>query len=164
MIRILLYLLLAAPLAAQRTPNAVDIRSTGASVEALALVRAFPALTFSSAVHLAHAGDGSNRLFVVERQGLIRVFANQPEIDRAETFLDIRDRVRSTPLEAGLFSVAFHPDYAANGRFYVHYIHGQFASRISEFSTAPDNPNRALASSERILLEIPQPHESHNGG
>jgi len=164
MIHIFLYLLLAAPLAAQRTPNAVDIRSTGASVEALALVRAFPALTFSSAVHLAHAGDGSNRLFVVERQGLIRVFANQPEIDRAETFLDIRDRVRSTPLEAGLFSVAFHPDYAANGRFYVHYIHGQFASRISEFSTAPDNPNRALASSERILLEIPQPHESHNGG
>ena len=78
MIHIFLHLLLAAPLAAQRTPNAVDIRSTSASVEALALVRAFPALTFSSAVHLAHAGDGSNRLFVVERQGLIRVFANQP--------------------------------------------------------------------------------------
>lgn len=153
-----------AQLPATRVPNAVDIRSSGAGVEALALRRAFPGLAFSSAVHLTHSGDGSDRLFVVERQGIIRVFPNRDDIERAVNFLDIRDRVRSTPLEAGLFSVAFHPRYAENGRFYVHYIHGQFFSRIAEFSVSPDNPDRALAATERILLEIEQPHESHNGG
>ena len=163
-------LIIAQPIAAQlpssRIRNSVDIRSSGAGVEALALRQVFAGLAFSSAVHLTHANDGSDRLFVVERNGIIRVFANRDDATEAKNFLDIRDRVRSSPQEAGLFSIAFHPRYAETGRFYVAYIagRGEFISRISEFGVSPDNPDRAITSSERVLIELQQPHESHNGG
>ena len=75
---------------------------------------------FSQPVFLTHAGDGSNRLFVVERGGNIEVLANTDGAT-ASSFLDIRDRVNDGPGEGGLLSVAFHLRYAENGRFYVYY-------------------------------------------
>ena len=167
---LLAFLAIAQPITAQLPPsrvsNTVDIRSSGTGVEAFALRQVFSHLSFSSAVHLTHAGDGQDRLFVVERNGVIRVFANGDETDQVANFLDLRDRVRSSPQEAGLFSMAFHPRYAQNGLFYIAYIagRGEFLSRISEFRVSPDNPDRALPSSERVLIELEQPHESHNGG
>lgn len=63
----------------------------------------------------------------------------------------------------GLLSVAFHPDYATNGKFYVYYTTGNRYSRISEFQVSSD-PNVADQTSERILLEVEQPATNHNGG
>jgi glucose/arabinose dehydrogenase len=116
---------------------------------------------FSSPVHLAHAGDGSERLFVVEQAGSIRV------VERGklgpEPFLDIRQRVSSGG-EKGLLSVAFHPRYADNGHLYVNYTtrDGGLQTIVSRFTRGADG--RADPASERVLLEIAQPYGNHNGG
>ncbi len=116
---------------------------------------------FKQPVHLTHAGDGSGRLFVVEQRGVVRVIENGAL--RAEPFLDIRDRVESGG-EKGLLSVAFHPQYAANGRFYVDYTTRDNGLRtiVARFERA--DRNRADPQSEQILLNIRQPFANHNGG
>ena len=75
---------------------------------------AFPHLTFSSPVDLQNPGDGSNRLFVVEKQGTIRVFQNDPNASSSTVFLDISDRVDNSSSELGLLGLAFHPGFANN--------------------------------------------------
>ena len=91
----------------------------------------------SSPVHLTHAGDGSHRLFVVERAGKIRIIQNH--ILSATPFLDIQDRVLSNGGEEGLLSVAFSPDYANNGNFYVYYTNLNGDNQVSRFQVASIN-------------------------
>ncbi len=114
-----------------------------------------------SPVYVTHAGDGSSRLFVVEQAGVIRIIRNGRLL--ARPFLDVRSRVISGG-EMGLLSVAFHPQYASNGRFFVNYTANTDSLRtvIAEYkvSDAPDVAGRA----ERVLLEIAQPYRNHNGG
>ncbi len=126
---------------------------------------AFPNLNFSRPVDLQHAGDGSNRLFVVEQTGVIRVFPNTTNVAAADTFLDIRGRVNDSGNEEGLLGLAFHPNYAANGYFYVNYTAANpRRTVIARYRVSASNPNRAEAASEFILLTINQPYENHNGG
>lgn len=129
------------------------------------LVVAFPNLAFDRPVDLQHAGDGSGRLFVVEQEGLIRVFANDPEVPAAGVFLDIQDRVQCCG-EQGLLGLAFHPSYADNGRFFVYYSAGSGPRRsvLARYGVDPADPNRADPGSEEILLEVPQPYSNHNAG
>ena len=125
--------------------------------------RVFPNLSFQNPVDFTHAGDGSDRVFVVEKRGLIFVFPNQESVTETTTFLDIRARVNSVFSESGLLGVAFHPNYAENGKFYINYNAGSLVTRISEFSVSTD-PDVAESASERILLEFQQPAGNHNGG
>ena len=116
---------------------------------------------FFQLTYLTHAGDGSQRVFVVEKSGLIKVGRGgkfQPE-----PFLDIRSRVRSKESERGLLGLAFHPDFRKNRKFYVNYTDLNGNTVVSEFKVASD-PNKADPSSERIILTIEQPAENHNGG
>ncbi len=102
-------------------------------------------------------GDG--RLFVVDQSGLIHLLSDAgPTVS-----LDIRDRVVYSG-EQGLLGLAFHPDFGANGRFYVNYVtdRGGRATRISEFRFGDDGA--ADPDSERVLLSIRQPAGNHNGG
>ena len=112
-------------------------------------------------VHVTHAGDGSGRLFVVERPGAIRVVRDGALLP--EPFLDITDRVGSQGSEQGLLSVAFHPRYAENRRFFVDYTDQNGDTVISELRVS-DDPDRAEPGSERVLLRIDQPAANHNGG
>nr|BAL58732.1 glucose/sorbosone dehydrogenase [Candidatus Acetothermum autotrophicum] len=117
---------------------------------------------FTRPVYLTHAGDGSGRLFVVEQAGIIQIIRNGQTL--ATPFLDIRDRVESGG-EKGLLSVAFHPKYKENGRFFVNYTarkEGVLKSVIAEYrvSSHPDVADRT----ERVILEIEQPFANHNGG
>lgn len=117
---------------------------------------------FTRPVYLTHAGDGSGRLFVVEQSGIIKIIRNGQTL--ATPFLDIRDRVESGG-EKGLLSMAFHPKYRENGRFFVNYTarkNGVLKSVIAEYrvSSNPDVADRT----ERIILEIEQPFANHNGG
>lgn len=120
-----------------------------------------------SPVDITHAGDGSGRLFVVERAGQIQVWENRT----LSTFLDIRGRVNTSDNggdERGLLGLAFPPGFASSGHFYVNYISGE-AGRvgdtvISRFSVDPDDSNEALADSEQIILTVDQPEANHNGG
>ena len=127
-------------------------------------VRAFPNVRFSSPVDLQHPGDGSNRLFVVEQPGIIKVFENNPAVNAAATFLDLRSRL-VTGGEQGLLGLAFHPDYETNGYFYVNYTApGPLRTVISRFQVSADNPLKADTSSELIMLTFLQPFPNHNGG
>ena len=85
------------------------------------LERAFPRLRFERPIFLTGAGDGSGRLFVAEQDGVIRVFANDEEVGASEVFLDIRERISRRGNEEGLLGLAFAPDHATSGAFYVHY-------------------------------------------
>ncbi len=118
---------------------------------------------FTRPVYLTHAGDGSGRLFVVEQAGVIKV-VRDGKIS-ATPFLDIRDRVESGG-EKGLLSVAFHPRYKENGRFFVNYTgrkDGVLKTIIAEYKVSPSNPDVADRA-EKIILEIEQPFANHNGG
>jgi glucose/arabinose dehydrogenase len=131
------------------------------------LVEAFPNLDFARPTDIQHAGDGTNRLFVVEQLGRIRVFPNDPAAAAAGVFLDITGRVQA-PLqsEMGLLGLAFHPQYETNGYFFVHYTAGTPAARlgrVSRFQVSFD-PNVADPASEKILLDIPDRAGNHNGG
>lgn len=109
---------------------------------------------------VTNAGDGSGRLFVTQQTGQARVIEGG-EV-RETPFLDLSDEV-STGGERGLLDLEFHPDYAENGRFFVHYSDLQGDTVVSEFRVSED-PNVADPNSERVLLTVPQPYPNHNGG
>jgi len=143
----------------------------------ISIVSAFPLLTFERPLGIENAGDGTNRLFVVEQRGVIQVINNNLLVISADAtrevnleatsqiFLDIQDRVLFDEGELGMLGLAFHPDYKDNGLFYINYIaDNPLRSVISQFSVSGEDPNEADPNSEVILLEIEQPHVFHNGG
>jgi glucose/arabinose dehydrogenase len=112
-------------------------------------------------VFVTHARDGTNRLFVVEQAGRIKVFG--PGATEPTIFLDIAPRVLSGG-EQGLLGLAFHPHYATTGRFFVNYTRQpDGATVIAEYRVAPSDPHFAQPE-ERPVLVIPQPFANHNGG
>lgn len=121
-----------------------------------------PVLTgLSSPVLVTSAKDGSNRLFVVEQGGVIRVA--QPGAGTTTEFLDITSRVL-TGGERGLLGLTFHPNYENNGRFFVNYTRQpDGATVVSEFAIS-NNADVADATTEQTLFVIPQPFANHNGG
>ena len=128
---------------------------------------AFPNLSFEDPVGIYHAGDGSNRIFVLEQQGQIKVFNNDENITNAQTFLDIRSIVNQDGgyTEEGLLGLAFHPNYDENGYFYVNYTrHNPRRNVIARYSVSNNNPNEANENSSFIILEVNQPYTNHNGG
>jgi glucose/arabinose dehydrogenase len=128
-------------------------------------VDAFPILSFERPVGIYAPPDGSGRLFVLEQEGVVRVFPSDPEVGEASTFLDIRDRVNDGGNEEGLLGLAFHPDFASNGLFYVDYTASNpRRTVVSEFRLAGADPDRGDAGSEGVILEVPQPYSNHNGG
>ena len=110
-------------------------------------------------VDIQSANDGSGRLFIIEKYGVIRVYENGQLL--TAPFLDITDRVNDSGNEMGLLGFAFHPDYEQNGYFYVNYTGDGGDTRISRFEASG---NSADSSSEKILLVIAQPYPNHNGG
>jgi len=105
---------------------------------------------------------GSERRFVVERIGTVR------ELDGAgapasEPFLDLRDRVNSGGIEQGLLGMAFHPGFAANGRIFVYYYHGEATTRLVEFSADP-SAETVDSGTEKVILTFEKPTVRHNGG
>jgi glucose/arabinose dehydrogenase len=128
------------------------------SVQGLSLTKVQVATGLSSPIFL-DAPVGDSRLFVVEQPGRIKVIAD----GSTSTFLDISGKVLSGG-EQGLIGLAFHPGYADNGLFYVHYSRSSDgAGVIAEYSVSAD-PAVADAGSERILKTIAQPASNHNGG
>ena len=113
---------------------------------------------------LTYPPDGSNRVVVVEQEGLISIFVNSPETHQVTEFLDLTAKVSMRGNEEGLLGLAFHPDYSTNGFFYVYYsATNPRRSVLSRFTVSVD-PDRADPGSEFVLLEVPQPFSNHNGG
>jgi glucose/arabinose dehydrogenase len=137
----------------------------GTNVKAqFVLQQAYPNLTFSSPVDLQHSTDGTDRIFIVEQQGIIKVFENNRNTTTTKVFLNITDRVTSGG-ETGLLGLAFHPDYANNGYFYVDYttFTDSLHTHVSRFQVT-SNPDSADKNSELVLMDVTQPFSNHNGG
>jgi len=145
---------------------APDPPATGYDV---AFEEAYPNLDFTHAVQaLQRPGDGS-RWYVVEQDGEIWTWdAADVEVSDPELFLDISDRADDSYTESGLLGMAFHPDFAENGQYFLSYTAtgsggSPFTSRISRF-TSPDSETVGDEDSEEILLSIAQPYQNHDGG
>lgn len=132
---------------------------------------AFPKLELAGPTSITSA-PGTDRFFAGLRDGRIVSFANSPDVSTAELFLDTNVNLspnakdpRGRPLNRIVYGVAFHPDYVRNGYVYV-FITEPWPpprrTRIARFTRDPENPLRALASSEEIVLEFPS--NGHNGG
>ncbi|MGD9712832.1 MAG: sorbosone dehydrogenase family protein, partial [Thermomicrobiales bacterium] len=117
-------------------------------------------------VNVASAGDGSGRLFIVERFGRILIMEEDGTI-LEDPFLDISNLViTQIHTEQGLLGLAFHPDFAENGLFYVNYAEARTNGNmlLVEYQVSGDDPNVADPDSARALFMIGQPYNNHNGG
>jgi glucose/arabinose dehydrogenase len=134
--------------------------ATAVSAQPVIQLQTF-ATGFVRPVDLVSAGD--DRLFVVEQRGQIHILDALGQ-KLPTPFLNIQSRVNSSANERGLLGLAFHPDYAQNGYFYVNYTNSAGHTRISRFSVNPGNPNTANPDSELVLLGVNQPYSNHNAG
>ena len=142
-----------------------DVKETALNVST---ERAFENLIFDRPIVVTHANDGSNRLFIAEQEGIIKVIPNDQDVEEADVFLDIDKRVvyKDNQNEEGLLGFAFHPNYKQNGEFFVYYTtaDAEHTSVISRFKVSKDDPNTADPDSEEEIMRIPQPFWNHNGG
>jgi glucose/arabinose dehydrogenase/photosystem II stability/assembly factor-like uncharacterized protein len=120
-------------------------------------------------VFITNASDGSGRLFVVERSGLVRIIKNGTLL--ATPFLDIRSLVQSAGGEQGLLALAFHPSYKTNGKFYVAYTASRAGDAngsvltLKQYSVSAGSPDLANTASGATILAIDHPtYSNHNGG
>ncbi len=112
-------------------------------------------------IDIVHAGDASNRLFVVQRGGIIKVYS--PTLTYIGDFLTVTGI--GTGGEGGLLSMAFHPDYETNGFFFVYYTLPDLSLEIARYQVSAGNANVADAASKQVVLNIPHPtNNNHNGG
>ena len=137
-------------------------RTTAAAPQAAADIVLQPLISgLNSPIFVTNAHDGSNRLFIVEQSGRIKVL--QPGSSSPTSFLDITSRVLSGG-ERGLLGLAFHPQFSTNRRFFVNYTRQtDGATVIAEYRASATNGDVA-DTSETVLLVIPQPFSNHNGG
>jgi glucose/arabinose dehydrogenase len=118
--------------------------------------------TFESPVYVESAPRKRKLLFVVEQPGTIRVLRNGRKA--SAPFLDISNRVQFGG-EEGLLSVAFHPKYKKNRRFFVYYTNNDGDIQVDGFKTRKKNPLRAKPKTRRQVIRIGHPGQSnHNGG
>jgi len=114
----------------------------------------------SNPVEITNAND--SRLFVVQQNGIIKIIQPNGTINAAD-FLNISSEITFGG-ERGLLGLAFHPQYATNGYFFVYYNNTAGNIVVARYSVSSTNPNIANAASEKIILNIPKPFDNHNGG
>ncbi|RXN24436.1 hedgehog-interacting -like protein [Labeo rohita] len=126
-------------------------------------------------IGVVHCGDGSQRLFILEKEGFVRVLTHDMELLK-EPFLDIHKLVQSGIKggdERGLLSLAFHPNYKKNGKLYVSYTTNQerwaigphdHILRVVEYTVSRKNPNQVDTRTTRVLMEVAELHRKHLGG
>jgi glucose/arabinose dehydrogenase len=129
------------------------------------LVDAFPGLSsFDQPIGVVAPGDGSGRLFVLERPGRIHIFDNSPDVSQRTLFLDISATVNAQG-EGGLLGMDVHPDFGSNGYFYIACTaESPWRTIVARYTVSAGNPNVANPGSEQILIELPQFALNHKGG
>ena len=115
-------------------------------------------------VSVAAPNDGSGRVFIIERPGVIQVIKDGKRLKKP--FLDLKDKTISSFLELGMFSMAFHPDFKTNGKVYICYADLWFngASMITEFKVKKSNPDQLDPDSAKVIMQIDIPYCNHHGG
>jgi len=139
-----------------------------ADIPDIRLVEAFPGLTFQRPVWMTQVPGDPGRMFLVEQAGRIHVFKNERDTAESSLFLDWSDKTLSYASgghnEEGLLCLAFDPDYARNGTFYIHYNASKpHRGVIARFQVSKDDPNRADPAGETVILDVPKPFGNHCG-
>ncbi len=122
---------------------------------------------FNRPLYLTQAGDGSQRLFLVEQSGKVWVFKDGAKLP--QPFLDLSALISRSALgsgftEQGLLGLAFHPQYAINGTFYVNYTDRNGSTVVARYQVSGSNPDLAAGDSGEIIFHLAQPYANHNGG
>lgn len=122
---------------------------------------------FNRPVFVTHAGDNSYRLFLVEQSGKIWILSDGER--SAQPFLDISGLISPSALrpgftEQGLLGLAFHPEYASDGRFFVYFTDRSGETVVAAYLVSAENPYLADASSAQVIFRLAQPYANHNGG
>lgn len=115
-------------------------------------------------VSVAAPNDGSGRVFIIERPGVIQVIKDGKRLKKP--FLDLKDKTISSFLELGMFSMAFHPEFKTNGKVYICYADLWFngASMVTEFKVKKNNPDQLDPDSAKVIMQIDFPYCNHHGG
>ena len=177
MLGIAVAIVVAVPAEAQEAPSSIEgVAQPGGDLTGdpqIQLVKV--ADGFNDPVGVANAGDGSGRIFVVERVGRIQVVDEEGN-RQGEPFLDLTainplgTNVQTGFVEQGLYSIAFHPNFTQNGHFYVHYASLPFNGdgMIVRFTVDPESPDVVTAEraneTAKVIMRIDQPWYNHNGG
>jgi glucose/arabinose dehydrogenase len=158
----------AVPTAATAAPSApappsapAVLAPTAGPIDTLALGLELVADGFRKPLYATGAGDGSDRLFVVEQGGKIWIVRDGKRLD--QPFLDVSDLVGAQGNEQGLLSVAFHPRYAESGALFVDYTDRRGDTVVARYRASAD-PDLADPASAEVLLKVDQPAANHNGG
>jgi len=141
------------------SPGIVDSAAPARTPPAIALEEVASGL--KAPVGITGAGDGSGRLFVIEQGGAIRIIVDGQVLDAP--FLDVSDRIEAGG-ERGLLGIAFHPEYASNGRFFIYSTDLCGTNVVAEHRVSETDPNRAEQESFITLIAIDDPFPNHNGG
>lgn len=152
---------LLAPVASPTVPAPTFAADASVAPSAIRLELRLVASGLNQPTDLAAAPDGSGRLFVLERPGVIRVLERGQLLPTP--FLDLRSLITASGQEQGLLGIAFHPSYAENGRFFVFYTARNGDNTVAEYRVSSD-PRRADPATGRVLLAIPDFAANHNGG
>ena len=143
------------------------IISRSAAPDAATFRLALVADGFNWPIYVTHAGDSSGRLFLLEQVGKIWILRAGER--SAQPFLDVSDLITQSVRtgrysEQGLLGLAFHPDYAANGLFFINYTDFDGDTVVARYQVSAEDADRADAASARIILQVDQPYANHNGG
>ena len=136
-----------------------------AATSQIKLQRMFKNIAMNAIVFMTQAPGDDQYWYVVEKSGRVLKIKNNIDATKASVFIDITERVDSSPNEAGLLGMAFHPDYQSNGYVYLSYTgdDGGLVSYISRFQLS-ENGDSLSPQSEKRLLKVAQPYSNHNGG
>jgi glucose/arabinose dehydrogenase len=134
---------------------------TAASADSSEIKLEEAAADLKSPVFITHAGDKSNRMFVVEKKGTIAILHDGKR--SATPFLDVSSLITSGGSEQGLLGLAFHPQYSSNGRFFIYYTASNGDNTLARYQVS-DNPDVADPNSATVLFAQPDFAANHNGG
>ena len=135
--------------------------ATAAADPNVAGLRLIPVGRFTMPTDIAAARDDPHRLYVVEREGTVRVVRDGVVLPKP--FIDVRSRVGSGG-ERGMLSMAFAPDYRTSGRVYICFTARSGDVTVEEYRRDPANPDRVDPATRRSVLIAGHPHHNHNGG
>lgn len=160
-------LLLVIPIASAQedTSEIVITRDTAPDASTIQLTPVVSNL--SRPLFVTHANDESGRLFLVEQSGKIWIIDNGTKSE--QPFLDVSGLISPSALsggysEQGLLGLAFHPDYANNGVFFINYTDTNGGTVVARYTVSLSNPSIADGNSAEIIFQIAQPFGNHNGG
>ena len=134
-----------------------------AEIPQLKLVNAYPNLKVKRPLWMQQLPDG--RMFLLEQRGKVYLLPKNANGKSTTLFFDIEKRKPYVKDEEGLLGMAFHPQFAKNGKFYAFYsAHKPLRSVVSEFRVSKGDHNKIDVSTERVLLTIARPFWNHDGG